>query len=327
MMKNFFMGVALFVLVLGVSPVAFVHAQSAESDGKGFVALAPIPGLTDSQENVTANTLANFFNNLYKYLIGLAAALAVVMIVWGGLEIATTDSVSKHGAGRERITQAILGLVLVLAPVLVFSIINPSILNLSLNLPALNTKNSGWTGNGGGGAGLTEKQTATGALSVFDGEYMDFVKFTDSEAAKSYACQEKAQVKTLFNCSQTNTQDGKCAEQYVACITPSLSYTSIVVDPRSLNNAVITQDPQDVYTAYRGECSRLIEEESKIRKESPGFSGSIVSNDYPNGKDAVCTPAQLPASVPGRICTAEDGLFSDCTIVSCREARAVCDQK
>ena len=103
-----------------------------------FVPIAPIPGLT---QGVTANQtgLANFFNNLYKYAIGLAAELAVIMIVWGGLEISTQDSISKQGAGREKIYNAIFGLVLVLSPVLVFSIINPAILNLSLNLPALKT--------------------------------------------------------------------------------------------------------------------------------------------------------------------------------------------
>lgn len=102
-----------------------------------FVPLAEIPGLT---KGVVANSegLAMFFNNLYKYLIGFAAMLAIIEIIWGGLEISTKDSVSKQSDGRERITQAIFGLILVLSPVLVFSIINPSILNLSLNLRPIN---------------------------------------------------------------------------------------------------------------------------------------------------------------------------------------------
>lgn len=108
---------------------------------QGFVPLAPIPGLTDTNALSVANetNLASFFNNLYKYLIGIAAVLAIIMIIWGGLEISTQDSISKQGAGREKIKNAIFGLILVLSPVLVFSIINPSILNLSLNLPALDT--------------------------------------------------------------------------------------------------------------------------------------------------------------------------------------------
>ncbi|MDE2021919.1 MAG: hypothetical protein KGI71_03340 [Patescibacteria group bacterium] len=110
--------------------------------GTGFVPLAPIPGLTDSSATsvVNSTTLAVFFNNLYKYLIGIAAVLAVIEIIWGGLEIAINkENVSKITDAKGRIVQALFGLVLVLSPVLVFSVINPSILNLSLDLPALNT--------------------------------------------------------------------------------------------------------------------------------------------------------------------------------------------
>lgn len=116
--------------------------NTSASNQSGFTALAPITGLTDTANTsaVNATSLANFFNNLYKYVIGMAAVLAIIMIIWSGLEIALNkDSVSKALEAKGRITQAIYGLVLVLAPVLVFSIINPSILNLSLNLPELKT--------------------------------------------------------------------------------------------------------------------------------------------------------------------------------------------
>lgn len=104
----------------------------------GFVPLAPIPGLDDNLGgSASASNLAGFLNNLYKYLIGLAAILAVIMIIWGGIEYATQDSISSKSNSRHRIEQALLGLVLVLAPALVFTIINPSILNLSLNLPVI----------------------------------------------------------------------------------------------------------------------------------------------------------------------------------------------
>jgi len=115
---------SIFFLFFGVAPLALAQ---------GFVPLAPIPGLTEAGA-ADSSRLPAFFNNLYKYAVGLSATLAVIMIIWGGLEISTQDSISKQGAGRERITQAIYGLILVLSPVLVFSIINPSILNLSLKL-------------------------------------------------------------------------------------------------------------------------------------------------------------------------------------------------
>ena len=144
--------VSLFLLLIGFIPHVFAQTTAVPAQGtSGFTALAPIPGLTSGFNGATTinpTSLASFFNNLYKFLIGLAAILAVIEIIWGGLEISTKDSVSKQSDGRQRITQAILGLVLVLSPVLVFSIINPSILNLSLNLPALNTASGGAAGNG-----------------------------------------------------------------------------------------------------------------------------------------------------------------------------------
>ena len=119
-------------------------AEHAVAAVEGFAALAPIPGLTDESATAVVNsaTLANFFNNLYKYLIGLAATLAVIQIVWAGLDIAFwhKDAVSTIIDDKGKIYNALFGLVLVLSPVLVFSIINPSILNLSLNLPPLDTK-------------------------------------------------------------------------------------------------------------------------------------------------------------------------------------------
>lgn len=121
----------LGLIVLGFAPHVFAE---------GFVPLAPIPGLTDNAtvgSVIGPDTLANFFNNLYKYLIGVAATLAVIEIIWGGLLYSTTDSVGNKEEGKEKIRMAIFGLVLVLSPALVFSIINPSILNLSLNLPPI----------------------------------------------------------------------------------------------------------------------------------------------------------------------------------------------
>ncbi len=118
------------------SPPSTASAPPGDST---FVPLAPIPGLTDSQSNISSSSIAGFLNNLYKFLIGIAAALAIIMIIWGGWEIMTQDSISKHGEGRSKIEQALLGLGLILAPVLVFTIINPSILNLNVEIPPLQT--------------------------------------------------------------------------------------------------------------------------------------------------------------------------------------------
>ena len=183
MMKKIFAASAFLLLFAMFVP--HVLAQ-------GFVPLAPIPNLT---QGVTVNSegLAAFFNNLYKYLIGLAAALAVIEIIRGGLEISTQDSISKQSQGREHIQQAILGMVLVLSPVLVFSIINPSILNLSINLPPLDTK-SGVQNNNSAPNAPAVAAPAAGCAASHSGPYLETAICANSADAQDYynktgACQ------------------------------------------------------------------------------------------------------------------------------------------
>ncbi len=129
------------------SPTISAPSTPVLSGGLGFVPLAPVPGLTTGMVADSAG-ITNFLNNLYKYLIGIAAVLAVVEIIWGGLEIATKDSVSKKSDGKKRIWQALMGLALVLSPALVFGIINPAILNMSISMVALNVQNRTGAGSG-----------------------------------------------------------------------------------------------------------------------------------------------------------------------------------
>lgn len=117
---------SVFFALLALAPHALAQT--------GFVPLAPIPGLTDAPtaSKISTGSFALFFNNLYKFLVGLAVALAIIEIIWGGIEISTKDSVSKQSDGKKRIYNAIYGLLLILSPVIVFSLINPNILNLSV---------------------------------------------------------------------------------------------------------------------------------------------------------------------------------------------------
>lgn len=152
----------------------------------GFVPLVPIPGLTDNASSASSSVLATFLNNLYKYLIGIAAILAVIQIIRGGLEYATQDSVSKKDDGKHHIQQAILGLVLILSPVLIFSLINPSILHLGIDLPILNTAPGNWSSSGnGGGSQAQATDSATGC--TVSGTYLQKASCSSSQAAQNWA--------------------------------------------------------------------------------------------------------------------------------------------
>lgn len=223
---------------MNVVPQSQPPAATTGSTDTGYVPIAPIPGLT---QGAVANSqgLADFLNNLYKYLVGLAATLAVILIIWGGLEISTQDSISSKSAGRERITQAIIGLVLVLSPVLVFSLINPAILNLSINIGPLHTFWGGYPSAVNNTSGSTLRSNGTGGMTVSGcsaesgNSEFQAVTCSSSAAAQDWSnknCSGTAVVPSGCQSGQYDSK-GNCTSGYQAeClgVSPS-SYTLVEI--------------------------------------------------------------------------------------------------
>ncbi len=175
----------------------------------GFVPLTSIPGI-DAAGN--AATLPDFLNNLYKLLIGAAAVLAVIQIVRAGILYMGGDSVTEKKEAKNLIALSIGGLILILSPVVVFSIINPRILDLKINgLDALgNTRFSGDT---------------TSALDR--AETVVFTSSTLSRSAAETKCKAEGGTKLLFQCRATDgtlrelavSQSCKAGEEQLATCT------------------------------------------------------------------------------------------------------------
>ena len=70
-------------------------------------------------------------NALLAMSVGLAAILAVIMLAIGGFKYMTTDSVFRMGGAKEQIANAIVGLLIVLAAVLVLDTINPNLVSMN----------------------------------------------------------------------------------------------------------------------------------------------------------------------------------------------------
>lgn len=67
---------------------------------------------------------------LYRFAITLGTFMALLMIVWGGIQYATSGgSHTGIGEAKNRIKSAIYGLILLLAVVLIFRTLNPAILS------------------------------------------------------------------------------------------------------------------------------------------------------------------------------------------------------
>ncbi len=99
--------------------------------------LQPLPR-GDGTDFKTFNTsqkdaFGNYLNILIKIFIGICAVLAMIMIVIGGIEYMTSELISGKAEGKERITNAIFGLLLALGSYAILNTINPQLLDVSLS--------------------------------------------------------------------------------------------------------------------------------------------------------------------------------------------------
>ncbi|MFA5933995.1 MAG: hypothetical protein WC795_02120 [Candidatus Paceibacterota bacterium] len=93
--------------------------------------LAPLPGL----DQVNSQTsLGDYLAVIYKVGIGIAIALAVVMLVLGAMQYSTSEIVSSKEDGKNKMWNAIWGLLLAVGSYLILSTINPDLLKFNLNI-------------------------------------------------------------------------------------------------------------------------------------------------------------------------------------------------
>ncbi len=121
------------VLTILIGSFAFFTNTHAKTDE--YIPLSPIPGTTQEGSNSSTN-LTVYLIGMFKLLIGVAGALAVVMIVVGGIQYMSTDAVYGKSEGKARINQAIAGLLLALVAWLILYTINPDLLKINAGPPS-----------------------------------------------------------------------------------------------------------------------------------------------------------------------------------------------
>jgi len=128
-----------------------------------YYPLAPLPGIGDANNSNAVNTGAQkctttagkqtcipcpvgakagectpgpgfggYLNAMINLFIGLCAVLAMLMIIMGGIQYVTSELISSKEEGKQRITQAILGLLLALGSYAILNTINKDLLNINL---------------------------------------------------------------------------------------------------------------------------------------------------------------------------------------------------
>lgn len=105
-----------------------------------YTVLTPLPGTTKNCTGTGATQkcttdLENYLPGVFKLTMGVAAALAFIMITFGGATYAVSDSITGKNDGKRWIENALWGLLLVIGAYTILYTINPQILNLKLNIP------------------------------------------------------------------------------------------------------------------------------------------------------------------------------------------------
>lgn len=125
-MKYFFI---IATLICITSPLA---VNAGTYTPTNYQPLAPLPGTQVT--GTTSVELDTYIPGMFKLAIGVAAALAVVMIVIGGVQYLSTDAISGKNEGKERIENALIGLFLAIGAYVILNTINPGILNFNLSI-------------------------------------------------------------------------------------------------------------------------------------------------------------------------------------------------
>ena len=120
------------ITLLIFTPVVLVEAQTDPNTPtyKSIVEF-PTPGGAGVEDNKKISA-GEFVKILYALSISIAALLAVVKIIYAGVQYMLTDVVTSKASAKKDIYGAILGLVIVLSAVFILEIINPQLKNLSL---------------------------------------------------------------------------------------------------------------------------------------------------------------------------------------------------
>jgi hypothetical protein len=126
----------VFLLFGFLSPV---HFSLAEDTTSTYNLLAPLPDgnngtmSTFDPTNANGDALTGYLNLMIKLFIGICAVLSVIMIVMGGIEYMTSELPGLKSDGKEKIINAIFGLILALGAWMLLNTINPKLLDSSLS--------------------------------------------------------------------------------------------------------------------------------------------------------------------------------------------------
>lgn len=129
-MKKFIFMIIIMLSLSSIFPL-FVNAEPAADS---YVMIATGTPLSDSSGKTD---MATFLPAVFKLGIGIAGALAVIYIIVGGFQYLSTDAINGKEEGKERINNALIGLILAISAYTILNTINPKLVDLNLSIETL----------------------------------------------------------------------------------------------------------------------------------------------------------------------------------------------
>ncbi|TRZ53159.1 hypothetical protein D4R99_01335 [bacterium] len=108
----------------------FCFAGNVFAEGEGYSLLAPIPTVTGGGQP----DLVTYLKGLFTLAVGLSIVFAVFVIIYGGVKYTLAIVPSAKSDAKKRMTDAVLGLFMVLISSILLNTINPGLLRIGLNL-------------------------------------------------------------------------------------------------------------------------------------------------------------------------------------------------
>lgn len=106
-----------------------------------YTLIAPLPNTSQ------ATNFASYLQALFPFLLSIAAGLAFVMIVVGGiLYMTSAGNPGAISSARDRIKAALIGLLIAVSSYLIINAINPNLLSLDFSGSITPITNPGTTG-------------------------------------------------------------------------------------------------------------------------------------------------------------------------------------
>lgn len=105
-------------------------APTCAAGPDGYCLLAPLGGVSV----ITDNQLDDYFGMIYKIAIGIAGTLAIIMIFFGGVQYMTTEAIMEKQGAKDKIKNAIIGLILALSSYAILNTVNPNLLDFTFGI-------------------------------------------------------------------------------------------------------------------------------------------------------------------------------------------------